>query len=194
MNYTLEDRLVKELRETNICDLGSANKFLEEVFLPKFNFKFQVESIWKANLHIPLSKKELEHIDQIFSKHSLRKLKNDFTIAFNNTHYQLYRNKDWWWPHLNKWDMITVEEHLDWTIYLAKNWKYIVFKKLEEKRRSWSYKLPMAPANIWHFEEMKNEIDKMQEIDNIKIENEKQEKQNKKSYFEIHWKPHPWMK
>jgi len=94
MNYTLQDRLVKELREANICDIDSANKFLKEIFIPEFNAQFSIEPREKANLHIPLNKKELEHIDQIFSKHSTRKLKNDFTIDFNNNHYQMYRNKD----------------------------------------------------------------------------------------------------
>ena len=83
MNDTLQDRLVKELRENNICDTDSANRFLSEIFLPKFNKKFKVEAKNQANLHIPLSQEELEHIDQIFSKQSKRKLKNDFTIAFN---------------------------------------------------------------------------------------------------------------
>ncbi len=191
MNKTLEDRLVKELRENNICDIDSANIFLTEIFLPKFNEKFSINPKQETNLHIPLSKDELEHIDQIFSKHFNRKLKNDFTIAFNNKHYQLYRNKDWWWPHLNKWDIITVEEYLDSSIHLAKNWRYIVFKELPEKRKSWSYKLPMAPANRSHAEEMKSEIDKNQEIDRIREENEKQ---NKKSYYEITWKEHPYNK
>lgn len=193
MNNTLQDRLTKDLREEKICDIDSANKFLEEEFLPKFNKKFAVETKNNTILYTPLSKEELEHIDQIFSKHSQRKLKNDFTIVFNNKHYQLYRNKNWWWPHLNKWDIITVEEHLNWTIHLAKNWKYIVFKELSEKRTR-QYKLPMAPANNSHFEEMKNEIDKLQEIDKIKSENEKQNEANKKSYFERTWKENPYNK
>lgn len=193
MNETLEDRLVKELRENEICDLESANKFLNEYFLSKFNNKFKVEPTWKSNLHIPLSKEEIEHLDQIFSKHYTRKLKNDFSIAFNNKHYQLYRNKNWWWPVLNKWDIITVENYLDWTIHLAKNWKYIVFKELQEKRIR-QYKLPMAPVNNSHFEEMKNEIDKKQEIDNIQKENEIQLlKTNILSHYEKTWKKHPWM-
>lgn len=190
MNYTLQDRLIKELREANICDIDNANIFLKEVFIPKFNSKFEVKPREKANLHIPLSKEELEHIDQIFSKHSKRKLKNDYTIAFNNNHYQMYRNKDWWWITLYKWDIITVEEHLDWKVYFSKNWKYLTFKLLPEQRKR-NYKLPMAPANNSHFKEMKDEIDKLKEISNIELENEKK---NKKSYFEIHWKPHPWMK
>jgi hypothetical protein len=94
MNNTLQDRLTKDLREEKICDIDSANKFLEEEFLPKFNKKFAVETKNNTILYTPSSKEELEHIDQIFSKHSQRKLKNDFTIVFNNKHYQLYRSKN----------------------------------------------------------------------------------------------------
>jgi hypothetical protein len=94
MNYTFQDRLVKEMREANICDTESANIFLKEIFLPKFNAKFNIEARENANLHIPLNNDEIEHLNQIFSKKVRRKLKNDFTIAFNNNHYQLYRNKE----------------------------------------------------------------------------------------------------
>ncbi len=94
MNSTLQDRLVKELREANISNIDDANKFLEIEFLPKFNRQFSIEPEWKSNLHIELSNDEKNHINQIFSKQSKRKLKNDFTIAFNNKYYQLYRNKD----------------------------------------------------------------------------------------------------
>jgi len=39
----------------------------------------------------------------------------------------------------------------------------------------------MAPANVTHFKEMKDEIEKLEEINNIEKENK-----NKKTYFEIH--------
>jgi len=41
----------------------------------------------------------------------------------------------------------------------------------------------MAPANTIHFKEMKNEIEKLEEIDNIKKENTVK---IKKTYFETH--------
>ena len=129
MNYTLQDRLVKEMREAGICNIKSANIFLKEIFLPKFNAKFNVEARENANLHIPINKNEIEHINQIFSKKSRRKLKNDFTIAFKNNHYQLYRNKDWGSVTLYKWDSITIEEHLDWKIYFSKN-SYFIYQFL----------------------------------------------------------------
>ncbi len=190
MNYTLQDRLVKEMREVNICDINDANKFLKEVFLPHFNAKFSIEARELSNLHISLSKDERRHLNQMFSKQSKRKLKNDFTIAFKNNNYQLYRNKHLRSVTLHKWDIITVEEHLDWKVYFSKKWKNFVSKKLNKKRKS-RYTLPLAPINNNNFKEMKDEIDKLYKINKIKKENERK---NKKSYFEIHWKPHPWMK
>jgi len=186
MNYTFQDRLVKEMREANIYDIKSANKFLKEVFLPQFNAKFTIGARESSDLHISLSANERNYLNQIFSKQSKRKLKNDFTIAFNNNNYQLYRNKYLKSVTLHKWDIITVEEHLDWNIYFSKKWTYFIPKKLNEKRKS-KYILPLAPINNTNFKEMKDEIDKLKEINKIK-------KKNKKSYFEIHWKPHPWMK
>ena len=41
----------------------------------------------------------------------------------------------------------------------------------------------MAPANVTHFKEMKDEIEKLKEINKIEKENETI---NKKTYFEIH--------
>lgn len=192
VNYTFQDRLVKELREENICDIDSANKFLKEVFLPKFNRQFWIEAKEKADLHIALTKDEEQHLNQIFSRHSTRKLKNDFTISFNNNYYQCYRSTSGW-VTLYKWDIITVEEHLNWKVYLSKNWKYLNFKKLE-KRRIWSYKLPMAPVSDSNFEEMKKEIEKLEEINKIKKENEIELlKTNILSYYQKTWKKHPWM-
>jgi len=40
---TLQDRLVKEMRLANINTPKEGNRFLKEVFIPKFNEKFSVE-------------------------------------------------------------------------------------------------------------------------------------------------------
>lgn len=192
MNYTFQDRLVREMREINISNTKEANIFLKEIFLPKFNAKFNVEPRENTNLHIPLNNDEIEHLSQIFSKKVRRKLKNDFTIAFNNNYYQLYRNKDWGSVTLYKWDSITVEEHLDWKIHFSKNLKYLTYKVLPEKRKR-RYKLPMAPVNSSHFKEMKDEIEKLEKINNIVKENNK-EKIKTQTYYEKHWKPHPFVR
>jgi len=73
MNYTFQDRLVKEMREANICNTEDANIFLKEIFLSKFNAKFNVEPRENANLHIaPVNsthfkemKDEIEKLEEI---------------------------------------------------------------------------------------------------------------------------------
>ncbi len=195
LNKTFQDRLVKELREANISTIPKANKFLQEVFLPWYNNKFSIKAKQKWKIYIKLSKEERKHLDQIFSIHHTRKLKNDFTIAFKNNHYQLYRSKNWWWVMIYKWDTITVEEHLDWKILFSKNWRYIISKKLEEKRKK-LYSLPLAPTSNNDFEKMKIELENFKKISkNIESKKSKEKKEfQDKTYFETHKKTHPWMK
>jgi hypothetical protein len=94
MNYTLQDRLVKALREENISDIESANKFLKDIFLPKLNEKFMVKSREKNDLHLQLRDDEKDNLNQYFSEHIERKITNDFCIKYNHNYYQLFRKKE----------------------------------------------------------------------------------------------------
>jgi hypothetical protein len=94
MNKTLQDRLVKALRLENINDIDSANKYLNDIFLPKFNEKFKYEARSENDLHLNLSDIEKENLNQYFSRKTDRIVNNDFCIQFNNKHYQLFRKKD----------------------------------------------------------------------------------------------------
>lgn len=101
MNQTLQDRLVKELREAGIPHtsnieeaLQEANIFLRDIFLPKFNAQFMVEPREPSNLHIDLRADERERLDAIFSEQKQRKVQNDFTVRFEGRIFQLYRNKE----------------------------------------------------------------------------------------------------
>jgi len=197
MNSTLQDRLIKELREENISDIDSANKFLKEVFLPKLNKQFSVQPREDADLHIKLTKEEINSLNQIFSKHSERKLRNDFTISFNNEYYQLYRDwSSWKWPVLYKWDTITVEEHLDWTIHLSKRWKYLIFENIWPVERRWWKKQAMAPvADFRWLDDLKEWISELEKIEKIKKENEIELlKTNIILHVEKTWDKHRWMK
>jgi hypothetical protein len=86
---TLQDRLVKELRLANINTPEEANKFLEEIFISKFNEKFAVIPTKHGNVHKPLGKDERKNLNHIFSIHETRRVNNDFTIQFKNKWYQL---------------------------------------------------------------------------------------------------------
>lgn len=162
MNWTLQDRLVKELREANISDIKEANIFLKEIFLPKFNKKFRVEPRGNSDLHIPLRTDEKERLNQIFSEQKTRKVKNDYTINFQTKIIQLYRNKEGW-SMVYKWEQITVEKWMDWSLHISnKNKKYIISKEINISSISndiskKSCSLPLPPVE-WEDERLLKEL------------------------------------
>lgn len=196
MNGTLQDRLVKELREANISTIPEANVFLKEVFLPKFNKQFRIEPRWNSDLHIPLRKDEKQQLNQIFSQKKERKVQNDYTIRFENKIIQLYRDKQWG-SLVYKWEYVTVEKHMNNELFVSnKNKKYILSKEITEMhitRRSCV--LPLPPT-IWEDEQLlKDTVCKQAEQKKDRERRQKiQEasKTNIQTYFEKHGKHHPY--
>ncbi len=86
---TLQDRLVKELRLKDISTILEGNKFLQEVFIPKFNNQFSVAAVKQGDVHRVLIKQENSNLKSIFSSKSTRRINQDFTIQFKNNFYQL---------------------------------------------------------------------------------------------------------
>lgn len=86
---TLQDRLVKELRLQNISTILEGNKFLQEVFVPKFNSQFSVVATKQGDVHHVLTKQESSNLKSIFSIKSTRRVNQDFTVQFKNNFYQL---------------------------------------------------------------------------------------------------------
>ena len=143
INKTLQDRLVKALRLENISDIDTANTFLNEVFLPKFNEKFKYKARNENNLHLKLNDVEKDNLNQYFSKKTERVVNNDFCIKFNNSFYQLFRKKDWRYSIKSK-SIVVVEEHLDWTIKISRFWKYVYYEKSFDRPER-EHKLLTAP-------------------------------------------------
>lgn len=127
---TLQDRLVKELRLENISTMEEGNKFLEEVFVPKFNAQFAVEPRSSANLHRSLTAKEEKNLDSILSRQYERTIQNDFTLSFNNQWYQLTKDQP---VTVCKKDVVIVEERLDGSIHIRLRGKYLRCILLQER-------------------------------------------------------------
>lgn len=119
---TLQDRLVKELRLANVNTISDANRFLEEVFLPKFNSKFGVTAAKEGDVHQALTKADKTNLKSIFSIHSPRHVNGDFTIRFRNNWYQLLEIQP---TTIRAGSVVTVEEHLNKKIYLRFRGKYL---------------------------------------------------------------------
>ncbi len=190
MNWTLQDRLVKALREEKISNMETANKFLKEKFLPDFNKKFMKEARSSNNMHIDLREDEKDKLDQIFSEHKQRKVANDFTIRFENKYYQLYRRKTWWYT-LRTWEKVTIEKHLNGDIMISKNLVYITSKTSFERPER-QFKLLTAPISESSLILIKGEIVERERLE--QIEKQRIEEDNKTdTYYQTHWKAHPFI-
>ena len=75
---TLQDRLVKEMRLRKIDNIGDANRFLADEYLPWHNGKFSVEPASRANAHRRLTKGF--DLNTILSRHDERRVANDYTV------------------------------------------------------------------------------------------------------------------
>jgi transposase len=82
--HTFQDRLVKEMRLTGVSTLGDANKFLAS-YLPVYNRRFSVTPKKEENLHRTVT----VDLDTILCIKTERTLKNDHTIKYNGTLYQI---------------------------------------------------------------------------------------------------------
>lgn len=89
MNGTLQDRLVKALRQRGISDLASANEFLEREFLAPFNAKFGKPAAQPADVHRAVPPET--DLARVLAVHEERKVQNDWTVRWQNGFLQLGR-------------------------------------------------------------------------------------------------------
>jgi hypothetical protein len=123
---TLQDRLVKELRLAGISTIPEANIFLK-TFIPKFNARFEVAAAQEGDLHRPLTESEKNNLDAIFSVHSMRRVRNDFTVQFKNQWLQLEKIQP---CTVLRNDAVLIERRLDGALHIRLREHYLAFKIL----------------------------------------------------------------
>ena len=89
-NGTFQDRLVNELRLNNITTIEEANKYLIEVFVPKFNTRFALD--YKKFPSVYESIPAADEINYTLAILTPRKLDNGNSIKYYNNYYQPYEN------------------------------------------------------------------------------------------------------
>ncbi len=130
MNSTLQRRLVKEMRLANINTIAEANRYLKEIFIPKFNAQFGVVAKRKANLHKKLNKEQRSSLGQIMSIHSERVVNNDYTVRFKTKYYQLQEVQP---VTVYKKNRVAMEEHLSGELKICLRNKYLNYFILPER-------------------------------------------------------------
>lgn len=137
MNGTLQRRLVKEMRLNGINTIEEANRFLKEIFIPKFNKQFAVVPKKENDLHRKLDEPKISELDKILSIQSERRINNDYTVRFKNSYYQLTETQP---TAVCKKDAIIVEERLTGEIKISLRNHYLNHFRLSER--------PMKEVNI----------------------------------------------
>ena len=91
-NGTFQGRLVNELRLNGITTIEEANKYLIEIFIPKFNSKFAMD--YKKFPSVFEVSPTLEKINYTLAILTPRKIDNGNAIKFKNKYYQPYLNDE----------------------------------------------------------------------------------------------------
>lgn len=85
-NRTFKNRLIAELRHECITDIDEANRYLNEVFIPKMNKKFSYEIDEKTSMMKSNNYSEQE-LNLIISERTTRIIDNASSIKFENKYY-----------------------------------------------------------------------------------------------------------
>lgn len=142
LNETLQDRLVKELRLRKIDTIEDANIFLKE-YEKIFDDKFGVKAKKEGDLHVQLTKKELENLDAIFAVHSKRLVRNDYTIQFKKQWIQLAQLQP---TGVLRKDSVLIEERLDGSLHISLRGKYLNFEILPSRPEKTKVLLPILTS------------------------------------------------
>lgn len=85
-NKTFKGRLIAELRHENIIDDKEANRYLNEVFIPKMNSKFAYEIDYERN-DMRENTYSYEELNIIISEQYSRKVDNSSSIKYKSKYY-----------------------------------------------------------------------------------------------------------
>lgn len=85
-NRTFKNRLIAELRHESITDIDEANKYLNEIFIPKMNKKFSYEIDEKTSMMKENNYSEQE-LNLIISERTTRIIDNASSIKYDGKYY-----------------------------------------------------------------------------------------------------------
>lgn len=85
-NGTFKNRLIAEFRHENITGIDEANRYLNEVFIPKMNKKFSYEIDSKTSKMRPNNYTE-EELNLIISEKYTRIIDNASSVKYDNKYY-----------------------------------------------------------------------------------------------------------
>jgi hypothetical protein len=130
---TFQDRLISELRLEGISSREEANRYLHNVFLPKYNEKFTRKPRVKEGAYRKVP--QGMDLNQILCIKEERQVQGDNTIGYDTRRYQILPTKTRFGFAKAK---VEVQKHLDGIIHIFYKGEELPYKLIEpqEERRS----------------------------------------------------------
>jgi len=132
-NGTLQDRLVKAMRQRGISTIAEGNKYLDTKFTEEFNNKFTV------NLKAPDVHKSAEGylLEDIFCYKTTRQVRNDYTISLAGGYIQLLKSES---PLPRPKQDVILHKYLSGEMYIYFNNQKLQYEILKGKKDKQPYK------------------------------------------------------
>ena len=141
-NRTLQDRLLKELREQNISTIAEANSFIENNFLDRHNQRFsQPEGL--PDVH--RSSKGID-LERIFCYQTSRCVNYDYTVSLNASFLQIEKSAAPMPPPRSR---VVVQEWFNGTTHLFWNDHELSFSFCKVRPKQHTPRKPPAPDHPW---------------------------------------------
>jgi len=136
---TLQDRLVKGLRKAGANNLETANRYLEQIFLPMWRKRFRREPASSVDAHRPLGQRH--ELESILSHVEKRRVTNDYTVSWDGKFYRIPREAVR--PGLRS-ASVRVEGRLDGTVWVRIADRAVQMIRTEPNLPTVSLRLPAA--------------------------------------------------
>ncbi len=121
----LQDRLVKELKLRGIKRLPAADRFVEAGFIDELNARFGVTPADSQDFHRPLPKGL--KLEEVFCFEQTRMVQNDWTVRYENQHYQILKSNR---PLPRPRDKVVMRRRLDGSLSMLHQGKPLEFRRL----------------------------------------------------------------
>jgi helix-turn-helix protein len=141
---TAQDRLVKEMRLAKVKTIVQANALLDNELLAKHNRMFSVPPREAGDAHRTLGK--AFNLAAILSVQEQRTVANDYTVRFENRHYQLDKPI---YPGERK-GKVVIEMRLDGTMAIRFGEHYLNYHEIAAQGAALGGAAPQTPRSLAH--------------------------------------------
>lgn len=141
---TAQDRLVKEMRLAKVKTISQANALLDDGLLAKHNRLFSVAPLQAGDAHRALG--TAFNLAAILSLQQQRTVANDYTVRFENRHYQMDKPI---YPG-ERGGKVVIEVRLDGSIAIRFGEHYLKYHEIPSGSAALGGSAPQTPRSLAH--------------------------------------------